>query len=288
MFFMPEGILLVGGRGGDRLRNDVWAITQDGWVPRWMPGYESVSANGALTRRLYLLPETRDRYLARLRELMDTVLDEVALQAEIDRMEALVADVPSPWTERTPPRAAIPLVREFIASRRATLEAELAPGPPAWNAELRDAPCLTSLGDISGSFSTTWGTLGAADPWTAGTGTFDATLNGVDLIAQMVASEAGPDANNGMPTLQLIAFDGVNTLWVVVVQIPPALFATGQTVPIDLATSIGYLISLKIDTGAWVLEGLVGNGTLTFSQAATTDGAPVVGDLTATIYQSIW
>src|SRR5678815_630476 len=50
----------------------------------------SVQATAMLARRLYLLPETRDRYVAAMHDLLATVWNETALTSEVDRMAALI------------------------------------------------------------------------------------------------------------------------------------------------------------------------------------------------------
>jgi len=47
-----------------------------------------VQAQSLLARRLYLLPETRDRYLTRLQQILSATWNETSLLAEIDAMEA--------------------------------------------------------------------------------------------------------------------------------------------------------------------------------------------------------
>jgi len=51
---------------------------------------ESVKAEGIVARRLYNLPITRQKYRARLAELLTTVWDENLLLEEIDRVESLL------------------------------------------------------------------------------------------------------------------------------------------------------------------------------------------------------
>ena len=49
--------------------------------------------------------------------------------------------------------------------------AELAGGAPAWTAALNDPPCFENIGNLTGTFATTWGSIGAPDPFVAGDGT---------------------------------------------------------------------------------------------------------------------
>lgn len=68
---------------------DLTFVHVDPFTPAPRP--HSVSAHGWLTRRLYAIPEVRQMYVARMRELLDTVWNEAALLAELDRIQALLA-----------------------------------------------------------------------------------------------------------------------------------------------------------------------------------------------------
>ena len=73
-------------------------------------------------------------------------MDEAALLAEVDRMEALLA--PHVPAATAPSWAAmVDSKRTFITGRRAAITAELAALPPAQ--PLGDAPCLTDAGSLS-------------------------------------------------------------------------------------------------------------------------------------------
>ena len=56
-------------------------------------GSSLVFARATLARRLYMLPATRDKYVATMRQILATVWNENELLEEIDRMEALIAPV---------------------------------------------------------------------------------------------------------------------------------------------------------------------------------------------------
>ncbi len=88
-----------------------------------------------LTRRLYGLPATQAQYVAVMQELLNTIWDEDALIAWVDRMEALVEPVVghelSGQTDQ---------IRNYISGRRATFEPFLA-HPPDFNAPFPPVPC---------------------------------------------------------------------------------------------------------------------------------------------------
>jgi len=239
---------------------------------------DAVQAMSLLPRRLYQLPATRDRYVARLRELLDGVWDEPALLDEVDRMEALVAPIADP-DGSAGLAAAIDDVRAFIGGRRAAVEADLAAGPPTLTVPLRDAPCFEEIGDVSGSFATTWGTIGAANPFLTGTGTLSGAVNGTPLAVTQVGGTSGLDTDAMPPKRQVavIAQLADGTAAIIAFQIEPAAFVAGADLPLDWTTVLGALYRYTPATNSFVVVGLLGNGTLHLTQAGTTAGAPVTG-----------
>jgi len=252
-------------------------------------GSTAVQANALLARRLYLLPETRDRYIARLRAILANTWDETSLLAEIDRMEQLITPVATGGGVVAADLAgAIEAVRDVVRNRRTTIETDLAGGPPVWDSPLRDPPCFQSLGDISGTFQTTWGTIGAPDPFSAGTGTMAGTLDGVTLATTQVGSTAGLDTNAAPPANQIAiaAWLTDGTAELVALQIQPAAFTPNTTLTIDLNVVFGAVYHFTPSTGAFDLVGLVGDGTVHLTNAGQTDGASVTGTYTGTVIRS--
>ncbi len=93
------------------------------------------SVGSTLTRRLYGLPATQAQYVTVMQELLDTIWDESALLAWVDRMEALVEPVVghelSGQTDQ---------IRNYISGRRATFGPFLA-HPPAFDDPFPPVPC---------------------------------------------------------------------------------------------------------------------------------------------------
>lgn len=250
--------------------------------PQGEPPPVSVFATGLLARRLYLLPATRDAYVARLEELLDGVWDETAILDEIDRMELLITPVAAPFEVGGIAPAADAL-RAFVSGRRAELEAELAAGPPPWTAPLRDPPCLTANGMVTGTFDTTWGTI-AGDPFTSGTGALSATVDGLTLAIQATGSRAGWEPMAPGPPqaqIQVVSqlFDG--TFAVAVMNIKPALFASGTTLPVDWVVTFGALYRFVPATGQGYFLGVFSDGTVTLDAATIAPGAAVQGSFSS-------
>lgn len=95
----------------------------------------SVWANSQLTRRLYLLPETRAQYFDRLNSLLNSVWSEANLNAAIDRMEAVLASHLTPENQ-----SEILKVRDYVNTLRGRVEAEINSGIFI-NPELLPSPC---------------------------------------------------------------------------------------------------------------------------------------------------
>ncbi|MGH7555173.1 MAG: CotH kinase family protein, partial [Longimicrobiales bacterium] len=93
-----------------------------------------------LTRKLYLEPTSRAIFLGRVQTLLNTVWNEAALLAEINRMEALLEPYSGPLD------AQLNLVRNWINGRRAEVQTQIGGGGPAWTAPLDPPACLALAG----------------------------------------------------------------------------------------------------------------------------------------------
>lgn len=244
---------------------------------------DGVLLRGELARRLYRLPELRTRFLTRLRFMLDTVFDEAALRAEVTRMEQLVTPHLHP-IQQAQFASGLADVRRFIDMRRASVMALLA-NPPAMVGNVRPSPCLARLGTVTATFDTTWGTLGASNPFITGTGTLDIT-RGTTQTNALVSSGAGLDLSGndgprvGVNIVALISDGGVAAT---AVRFPPELYppAPGPQ-PFDLFTRVGIVFEFQNQQA--VPLGLLGNGTLEFTDAGVTDGGRVSGSLSAELY----
>lgn len=252
-----------------RLRFLPWGV--DGTlVPGADPfgtGVASVQATSLLPYRLYRLPETRARYVAAMRDLLDRVWDEAALEAELDRVEALIAPYATPAAE-------LDEVRRFVRERRGQVLAEL-DAPPAWDAPLRGPPCFARVGRLAATVETTWAT-GGGDAFATGGGALGGTLHGAPVDVAQVGASAGVDPDDAA-RVRLVATarrgDGDTT--VVVFSIAGARFAPGATLTIDYVDVVGTVYHHDAQTGGWSRVGIVPAGTLRLDAAGTTAGAAV-------------
>ena len=246
---------------------------------------DGVLQSGQLAQRLYALPETRARYLARVRFMLDTVFDEVALRREVNRMEALVTPRLHP-IQLAQFATGLADVRRFIDQRRAKLLAILA-NPPAATGMPRPSPCLTPLGHVSATFATTWGSIAAPNPFITGSGTLAITrLDGGLEPTVGVSSGAGMDFGGndgprvGVNVFAVLTDGGVNAA---AVRVMPGLYAPTGPQPFDLFQRFG--VTFEFQNQAVVAQGLMGNGTLEFTDAATEDGGVVSGHFDAQLYR---
>jgi hypothetical protein len=236
---------------------------------------------GVIARRLYEWPETRDRYVDRMRELLDAVWDEGHLLAEIDRMEALIA----PYVVHAADIFAgeVELAREFVRTRKAQLLDQLADPAPPTGDPLRDPPCFSPLGTFTGTFQTTWGTFGGGDPFASGSGTMDATYMGNPVPAAPVGATAGWNPDNGESAVLMAGVLGDGNVLLIYVTFDPATVEEHGTVEIDWQHAFGMVLHYVPGPGNQPeLVGYLAGGTLSFDDGALADGAPITGHVTAT------
>ncbi|MBI5511720.1 MAG: CotH kinase family protein [Deltaproteobacteria bacterium] len=255
------------------------------------PPPTAVWAEGALAYRLYRLPWTQTKYFARLAELLDTVWQEGLITADIDRFERLLSpEVDASLQDQF--ALEVETVRAFVRGRRAPLTAALSVQAPAWDKPLRDAPCVSPIGTVDGTFSTTWGTVGAADPFATGTATLTPVYPGSPSTAPLASSAAaGLDANTGEYVIQLFNLVTANTIIVAHLVVNEPLFGPGVSLPVDWVAVSGMLYEAVFNPGvppAIRPLGMIADGTLDLSAAAATVGAPVVGELSSLLYESLF
>ncbi|WP_434044263.1 MULTISPECIES: CotH kinase family protein [Sorangium] len=250
---------------------------------------QSVSAKGAIAHRLYQTPELRALYAEAMAELLDETWKEDELLLEIDRMEELLGPYVSESAEAV--KAGTDAVRSFVRGRRAVISAEIAPTPREWTYAPPAEGCLTPVATMTGTFSTTWGSLAEMDPFATGTGTLTVTLpegEPQSSDAMGVASGydtsmgGGPDfATSGRAQIMVVGSfpDGnVRALFFVV---DPEVFAAGKDAPYDWQSAVAF--ALDVTQPEPVLIGLSGGGEIHFDEASMEPGAPVSGSFTVTV-----
>jgi hypothetical protein len=250
-----------------------WGIDSVLDMPEPFGNGQPVSAVAAseISHRLYHLDASRDAFVARLADLLDTVWDETALLAEVDRMEALV----EPYVSRSVHASwstAVDTIRTVIAGRRGAIEQELEDGPPDLNNPLRDAACLSEIGSVSGTFASTWND----GDWTPdGSATFAVNYSGTNVpfvTAGVIAGETGDGANDFLAILGQVTSDVFVMLYV---QFNEAWYVPGS-MSVDWNTATGFLYYKDASTD-WTVAGYVYDGAVVFEQAGDSTGAPMSG-----------
>lgn len=229
-----------------------------------------------LPSRLLDIPETYNLLEARINVLLDTVWDEEALLAEVDRMENLLADEVSLSSDNF---AQIDDVRTYITTRKAGLLAAL-PGETYY---LDDGSiCMSEIGTLNAEFSTTWGSLNTAPDITV-VGDLDMEMVWDDYKMVFTQQGVAVGTDDGQPLLVLAAIPDYDSSALL---LPYFVFDKEQMVD-GAQLSVGSGAILYTDSslhGYLVTAGYMGDGAVSIETGSTGSGDLVQGTITATIY----
>jgi hypothetical protein len=235
----------------------------------------SVYATSALPQRLYGLPEIRSKYRTRLLSLIEKMLVSGPAQAEIDRMEALLAPFvdagDGAW------KAEVEVVRQFVKDRPALLQAEVASGPVEYPFTLATSPCVVKRGTVSGSFATKMGTLEKNNPFGTGSGKVHLDLDSMPVDAGTVGSAIS--LSTSQATLTVVGVFAGGQIGIVVMLIDPSVFAPGADLPFDQQQVFGVYGTLD-DQNDFHVEESFDNGTVHLDKAGPAKGDAVTGTFT--------
>lgn len=244
---------------------------------------------GAIAHALYSNPEGRQLMLDQLTSLLESSWSESEFMTEAKRMATLVRPFVDS-TRVTEFDAAQANVLEFIANRCATLQEALATAPSKPQ-PLRDSVCLRPIGKVSGSFTTSWGTESAPDPFTSGTGVLDVSVNGVtwQYVSGYVGAVAGLNPDSTATQDSELAIPGLRsdgTISLVVFGFDHERAVPG-ILELDLDEVPGLLFELNPNVaGSEKVIGVVTGGTLTFERVAAQPGAKVAGSFSGQLYST--
>lgn len=246
----------------------------------------SVYAWGMLARRLYLLPQTRDKYRQRLLELLNTVWKEESLLAEINRVEAMAYEGGFPSYAKDEASQ----LRGFISNRRAVLLKELQGSPPQWDQPPRTAPYCWSKGvAVSGTFATTWGSLDY--PQKAPALKLDITVSGQQPLFHTLMAAAGTDKNvsgevgGEVPLVRLMGFEADGTGIITQLIIEPSQFLDNTDAAFHGFETFGVVLRYKSSTDIEMI-GFIGKGSVKLDKASMTYGQPVSGKYSGIFLQT--
>jgi hypothetical protein len=250
----------------------------------------SVYATGAISNRLYAIPEMRQAYVAKVREVLDRAFREAFLLAEIDRMQAIVAPVlagSGPEAAGTQARAVAEL-RTWVRERRGVLLKDLEGGAREWRQPLKESICVDLAGEVEGAFGTSFGTNREPDAFQTGTGALSGTYRRAPLSIRRVGSMAGYDKNalsSPWPVVDLSAEAADGTYYTLWVGVNPERFRAGESGPFDGTFAWGGIGNWNPKTWKWTYLGGFVDGRLEIDQASLSDGGPVAGRFRARVIQ---
>ena len=247
---------------------------------------ESVKAVSLLPRRLYNLPATREKYRDRLRHVLETVWNEKELLAEVDRLETLLKNRAHVSPEQF--AAAVSQVRQFIQTRRGTVQPELDGPAPEWTHPLKRAPYMEKIGKLTSTFTTTWQNVPPLNPFANGTVALSLALGGETQKLSMAGIMAGPNQKArgvGSPTISLIGLRGSDgKLLMPLLIFEPEFFSANPSLKVDAYSVLGIYLEGFLGKDEPKIAGLL-DGTLNLKEATTKPGGTVSGSLEADLYQ---
>lgn len=233
----------------------------------------SLFAMARLPARLYAWPSTRERYRDVLQEILDEAWNEDELEAELDRMAALIHDADP---------AALDELRELIRTRRAEIQAELDAQAPEWPfAERSVVTCNDTSVEISGTFDVLWGDIEASLPGDANTLQAPVEVDGEgDDFTEVLGSAGNFKDRSSLigPSIRLVALLPDGTALMAQLSIGERALEPG-TYPFHGLETSGLLMRGRTMTDFDVL-GFLGEGELVFEEASMEIGAPVRGHFT--------
>ena len=243
----------------------------------------SVLALSAIPNRLYNNADWLSKYIVRLKELLDTVWNEDALLATVDRMAAIVQQHALPEA-KAPAAEDTRRVQKFILKRQGEILADITPEPPGWP-EAEVAATAAESGSMELSFETTWGSNKSANPLAEGVVTrllLNENEESVEGVA-VIAGHASPEEQAILPgagELASIAIFGVEpdgSVSGLTIVLPLAQLTGGATLVIGEDGIAGGVWTIPAGSAAPDSFSPFTTGTLELSEAGTEPGAAIVG-----------
>ena len=250
----------------------------------------SVTAHGAIAHRLYRDDAMRAAYVARLKQLLDTVWNEEELLDLADEMAAIVQQHALAKRRAYAARDA-DRVRRFIRGRRAAILADLDPEPAAWPWPLASADiCWPERGAFDLRFETTWGSSESENPLGEGTVAFsNYQLGGEEQGFELSGAIAGFEEDDGRTdkdraSVSIISLGKDFAIDVLTVSLPIDWVESGANLAIDMNAVSGYRVSLPSPDSFPDQFELIAKGGIEFDEASTEPGAKISGRFYGTLF----
>ncbi|HVE48926.1 MAG TPA: CotH kinase family protein [Casimicrobiaceae bacterium] len=228
-------------------------------------------AYSTIARRLVEQPGERAQYAARINSLLASIWNESALNAEIDRMQALLTPYVGDMT------AALLPVRSFVNERRGRV-AEALTSPSSFPPFSVLDYCLAEVGAVAGAFAATWGSYGGPDVADS-SAALRVDVPGLPAIAALGVATTGlstsdPNRYRGFLSVDVRSenrraqFDAI---------VDSTRLVPGAHLPIDGQT---VKASLSLAEGLLLLD----QGSLRLKHASTSPNGRVCADFDAKAY----
>ena len=245
----------------------------------------SVLALTAIPNRLYNDPEWREKYVTRLREILDTAWDEEELLAVVDEMAAIVQRHALPEARPTA-EDDTGRVRKFILKRRGEILADLTPEPPDWPEPREDAASAgLQFGSLEVAFETTWASNLGDDPLQEGTVvslTFDEAETSVEGLG-VTAGPSSVDERILLPGVEetasivVLGVEGDGSVSGMTLVLALEQLAAGATLVIGEDAIAGGIWSIPAGATAPDFFSPFTEGSLELGEAGTEPGSIVAG-----------
>ena len=248
----------------------------------------AVMAHGAIAHRLYREDATRATYVARLKQLLDTVWNEEELLSLADEMAVIVQQHALAKRRADAARDA-ERVRRFIRERRAVILADLDPEPPTWSWPLAAADiCWPERGVFDLHFETTWGSSASENPLGEGTVEFtEYKLGGKEQGFGLSGAIAGFEEDGGRTDKDRASVSIISLgkdIDILTASLPIDWVVSGASLPIDMNAVRGYRLSLPSPDSAPDQFELIAKGGIEFDEASTEPGAKISGRFYGTLF----
>lgn len=247
---------------------------------------ESVKAHGLLSRRLYSLPYSRERYRSTLKDLLETVWSEQAIFREIERMRSIFEaklTVPDRVYQQS-----LAMLKQYVQTKRERIQGELDGPAPEWGLPPKKMDFMEKKGTITFSFDTNWETEPHPNPFRAKPDSLDIKLLGEDLTILQSGIRVMPQQRvmrYGQPNIGVLAITPKQgKMTIASLSIEPEFFKDEVNISVDGYTCAGWLVEMKLtDPNDISIIGIL-QGTLNLQKASTAPGGPVIGEVACDIY----
>ena len=245
---------------------------------------DSVLARSRITFRLYNHLPSRARYYEELNLVRQQLWDPAFLLDEVDRIELLLRDNLRPQDINFD--AGLAEMRAFLLTRNTTIDAVIEEGFPDWVAGMRTLPCRVFSGDISGTFSASYGLTSLVEG-VAGNGTLTFEYEGERFTFDSLGVRFR-EVNPTRRQLQMAGYiDDIRWLFTLNIPVNDPYFdvynAAGNYAFISPPFS-SSLIERDLPGRLNLRRGDAGEGVLIFDQYSEVEGETVSGRFDASLY----